>query len=71
GRYIVLQHANGYSTLYAHLSEFASSLRVGSSVVRGQVIGRVGNSGRSSGPHLHWEVRRYGEALNPLNFFGN
>lgn len=71
GRYIVIQHANGYSTLYAHLSEFAGSLRVGSSVVRGQVIGRVGNSGRSSGPHLHWEVRRYGEALNPLNFFGN
>lgn len=71
GRYIVIQHANGYSTLYAHLSEFAGSLRVGSSVVRGQVIGWVGNSGRSTGSHLHWEVRRCNQALNPLNFFGN
>lgn len=69
GRYIVIQHVDGYSTLYAHLSEFAPNLRVGGSVVRGQFIGRVGSSGYSTGPHLHWEVRRYGQALNPLNFF--
>ena len=71
GRYIVIQHSDGYSTLYAHLQEYAGSLRVGSKVVRGQVIGKVGNSGRTTGPHLHWEVRRYGEAVNPLKFFGN
>lgn len=71
GMFIAIKHANGYSTLYAHLSQFASTVRVGGSVVRGQLIGRVGNSGRSTGPHLHWEVRRNGAPLNPLNFFGN
>lgn len=70
GKYIIIQHSDGYSTRYAHLSSFAD-IRVGGTVVRGQMIGRVGNTGNSTGSHLHWEVRRYGEILNPLNFFGN
>jgi len=71
GKYIVIQHANGYSTLYAHMSEFADSFRVGSAVVRGQLIGFIGSTGKSSGPHLHWEIRRNGVHLNPLKFFSN
>lgn len=70
GLYIIIQHSNGYSTRYAHLSSFAD-IRVGSTVVRGQIIGRVGNTGNSTGSHLHWEIRHYGEPVNPLNFFGN
>lgn len=69
GYFVVIDHSNGYSTLYAHCSSFASGLRVGQKVVRGQMIARVGNTGRSTGSHLHWEVRRNNEALNPLNFF--
>ncbi len=69
GRYIVIQHSDGYSTRYAHLQSFANSIHVGSTVVRGQIIGRVGNTGHSSGSHLHWEVRRNGQVLNPLDFF--
>jgi murein DD-endopeptidase MepM/ murein hydrolase activator NlpD len=71
GKYIVIQHANGYSTLYAHMTEFADYLRVGSSVSRGQVIGYVGSTGYSTGSHLHWEIRCNGEHLNPLRFFSN
>lgn len=71
GNYIVIQHADGYSTIYAHMSEFADSFWVGSAVARGQVIGFVGSTGKSTGPHLHWEVKRYGENLNPLKFFSN
>lgn len=61
GQYIVVRHANGTQTLYAHLSE--NYVFAGSSVVQGQVIGAVGNTGRSTGPHLHFEVRG---ARNPF-----
>lgn len=64
GETIVMEHQNGYSTLYGHLSDYA--VDVGQIVKAGQIIGYVGSSGNSTGPHLHFEVRREGEAVNPL-----
>ena len=61
GQYIVIKHSNGSQTLYAHLS--ANSVGVGDSVAAGEVIGAMGNSGKSTGPHLHFEVRG---AKNPF-----
>ncbi|GBD12032.1 Murein DD-endopeptidase MepM [bacterium HR24] len=64
GLYVVIDHAGRYSTLYAHLGQAA--VRPGQRVERGQVIGRVGTSGRSTGPHLHYEVRLAGRPIDPL-----
>ncbi len=61
GQYIVIRHSNGAQTLYAHLS--ANSVSVGATVAQGEVIGAMGNTGRSTGPHLHFEVRG---ATNPF-----
>ena len=61
GQYIVIRHSNGAQTLYAHLS--SNSVAVGASVAQGEVIGAMGNTGRSTGPHLHFEVRG---ATNPF-----
>ncbi len=66
GRVIIVQHGHKYSTLYAHMSKFKKSLRVGSRVKQGQVIGYVGKSGLASGPHLHYEFRVNGVHRNPL-----
>jgi len=71
GYYVELEHSDGYSTLYAHVSRIDSSVQVGKKVVRGQVIAWVGSTGFSTGPHLHWEVRRYDNLLNPMNFFAD
>jgi murein DD-endopeptidase MepM/ murein hydrolase activator NlpD len=65
GLYVVIDHAGRYSTLYAHLQRVA--VRPGQRVGRGQVIGHVGTSGRSTGPHLHFEVLRSGTFVNPLS----
>lgn len=67
GNYIVIDHDYGLSSLYGHLSE----IRVpkGMTVKRGDLIGISGNSGLSSGPHLHYQVEQKGHAINPLNFF--
>ncbi|MBQ5818738.1 MAG: M23 family metallopeptidase, partial [Bacteroides sp.] len=54
-------------TLYAHLKEFRTQR--GKRVVRGEVIGGVGNTGKSSGPHLHYEVHKDGRVVNPVNFY--
>lgn len=62
GLYIVIRHQIGYSTVYGHLQE--AQVRVGQTVARGQIIGRVGVSGKSTGPHLHFEVRRNGRPVN-------
>ncbi len=66
GRVTKLQHARGFQTLYAHQSRIV--VRPGQRVHRGQVIGRVGNTGRSFGSHLHFEVHRAGRAHNPARY---
>ena len=68
GRTIVIQHGSRYSTLYAHMSKYASKARVGKRVKQGQIIGYVGKSGLASGPHLHYEFRADGVHRNPLRF---
>jgi len=72
GNYVDIYHKEaGYMTRYAHLSEFADGIDRGVRVKRGQKIGLSGNSGRSTGPHLHYEVRKLDSkrTLNPMNFF--
>lgn len=66
GIYVLVDHGDGYSTLYAHMS--ARYVSTGDNVSKGQMIGRVGSTGNSTGPHLHFEVRYYGEKKNPMNF---
>lgn len=66
GNYIRVRHANGYQTAYSHLSRFQAGLGVGSKVTQGQVIGYVGSTGLSSGPHLHFEVLINNTFVNPL-----
>jgi murein DD-endopeptidase MepM/ murein hydrolase activator NlpD len=65
GNLIVLKHANGYRTLYAHLNRIADDVRPGRRVTKKQIIGRVGNTGRSTGPHLHYGMKRNGRYVNP------
>ena len=65
GRLIVIDHSNGYVTLYAHLSKIASGIRPGKHVTKKTVIGRVGSSGRSTGPHLHFGMKKNGRYVNP------
>ena len=69
GKYVIIDHGFGYKTLYAHMSKF--KVTIGQKVNRGDVIGYVGNTGLSSGPHLHYEVHKYGEKINPVNFYFN
>ncbi len=68
GRFIRLDHGFGLETAYGHLRGYARDLRRGTRVRRGEVIGYVGSSGRSTGPHLHYEVRMNGRAVDPLLF---
>lgn len=67
GRWILIDHGFDYQTLYAHLSGF--NVKIGEQVKRGQVIGFVGNSGTSTGPHLHYEVHKNGEPVNPQYYY--
>jgi murein DD-endopeptidase MepM/ murein hydrolase activator NlpD len=69
GLMVIIDHGYGYETLYAHLSKF--NVRVGQEVKRGEVIGFVGNTGVSTAPHLHYEVIRHGNKVNPINYFFN
>ena len=67
GRYLIVDHGGGYTTLYAHCSEIL--VEVGDYVSRGEAIAKVGSTGWSTGPHLHFEVRVNGTAKNPRNYF--
>lgn len=66
GNRVMIDHGNGYKTLYGHLSKVY--VTVGQTVKRGDTIGQMGSTGRSTGPHLHFEVRTGSGFLNPLNF---
>ena len=67
GNHIKLDHGNGYTTLFAHLSKI--KVKHGQKVKKGEVIGLTGNTGRSTAPHLHYEIHHYGESKNPLDYF--
>jgi len=69
GKMVIIEHGFGYKTYYAHLSKYNTSQ--GRNVKRGEIIGYVGNSGLSAGPHLHYEVHKNGVVLNPVNFYHN
>ena len=69
GNNILINHGYGYETLYGHMSKI--SVRPGQKISRGDLIGYVGNSGSSTGPHLHYEVRKNGNPVNPVNFYFN
>ena len=66
GNYIRIRHGSGLETAYAHLSRFRRGLRVGARVPQGKVIGYEGSTGRSTGPHLHYEILKNSRQINPL-----
>lgn len=67
GKHIRIDHGYGYMSLYAHLSKY--NVSVGQQVKRGDLIGFVGNTGRSEAPHLHYEIFKDGDKINPINFY--
>jgi murein DD-endopeptidase MepM/ murein hydrolase activator NlpD len=66
GKYVRLRHGSTYQTAYAHMKGFAKGIAKGARVKQGQIIGYVGTTGRSTGPHLHYEVHVNGKQVNPL-----
>lgn len=66
GNMVLIEHASGYATLYAHLSEI--KVKVGERVKAGEVLGKVGSTGRSTGPHLHYEILYQGKHKNPMDY---
>ncbi len=69
GNHVVINHGYGYETLYGHMTQYV--VHVGQQVKRGQLIGYVGSTGLSTAPHVHYEVRKGGEVVNPINFYYN
>ena len=70
GRFVEVQHGEGLTSFYAHLGRIDSSARSGVAVKAGTTIGKIGSSGTSTGPHLHFEIRRKDRPLNPVAFMG-
>lgn len=68
GNVVILEHANGYETVYGHLSGFAK-IAPNQTIPQGALLGFVGSTGRATGPHLHYELRKYGQAINPEQSF--
>ena len=66
GKLVIIRHPDGYKTVYGHLSKIAKEVRKGSDVTQGQIIGFVGSTGLSTGPHLHYETRVSDRPVNPL-----
>ena len=66
GKYVRIRHSNGYETAYGHMTAFARSTQPGARVRQGQVIGYVGSTGLSTGPHLHYEILVNGRFVDPL-----
>lgn len=66
GKTIIIRHSNGLKSLYGHLNSYSNRIKVGSWVKQGTFIGRVGSTGRSTGPHLHFGIYKNGRAVNPL-----
>ncbi len=69
GNHVIINHGYGYKTLYGHMVRVKA--RTGKQVLRGEVIGYVGNTGKSTGPHCHYEVHKHGEKIDPIYFFYN
>lgn len=69
GNVLVIDHMNGYITLYGHMHKF--NVKKGDRVVRGQVLGTLGNTGKSTGPHLHYQIELNGKSVNPYNYILN
>ncbi len=69
GNHVIISHGFGYETLYAHLSKI--EVKKGQTINRGDVIGKLGNTGTSTAPHLHYEVHRDGNPIDPLNYYFN
>lgn len=69
GNHVVINHGYGYQTLYGHMSRMA--VKPGQKIKRGDLIGYVGSTGMSTGPHVHYEVIKNGEKVNPINFYYN
>ncbi|MBN2017201.1 MAG: M23 family metallopeptidase [Candidatus Cloacimonetes bacterium] len=67
GYTVMIRHSNGYKTLYGHLSSYAKNLYVGKRVVQGEIIGYVGSTGWSTGPHLHYTIYHHDAPINPLS----
>jgi murein DD-endopeptidase MepM/ murein hydrolase activator NlpD len=67
GNFVSIHHNETYTTQYAHMSGFGAGIKKGVSVVQGQIIGYVGSTGNSTGPHLHYQIKKNGTLVNPLN----
>lgn len=66
GKAVIIKHPNDYETYYGHLSRIKKGIRKGKKVSQGEIIGYVGSTGLSTGPHLHYSIKRYGKFVNPL-----
>jgi murein DD-endopeptidase MepM/ murein hydrolase activator NlpD len=69
GNHVVISHDYGYQTIYGHMNDIA--VKKNQKIRRGELIGTVGNTGLSTGPHLHYEVVNNGKPVNPINYYFN